>query len=154
MLRLVQDRGRWLAGQLAVLRAGRVLDVGCGSGRHLRAGDIGIDLDAQRTAEARSRSSLVAVADAHALPFADASFGTAYAIRMLNDAGRVDDVLREIHRVLAPGGRLLVYTRARPDEGDRLDPGNGRQRLRAHFARVRPLADKGEPGGVLFIAER
>lgn len=154
MLRPVQDRGRWLVGQLAMLRAGRVLDVGCGSGRHLRAGDVGIDLDAQRMQEARSRSSLVAVADAHALPFADATFGTAYAIRMLNDAGRIDHVLREIHRVLEPRGRLLVYTRARRDEGDRLDPGNGGQRLRAHFATVRALADEGEPGGVLFVAER
>lgn len=154
MLRPVQDRGRWLARQLAVLRAGRVLDVGCGSGRHLRAGDIGIDLDPQRTAEARSRSSLLAVADAHALPFADATFGTAYAIRMLNDAGRIDHVLREIHRVLAPGGRLLVYTRARRDEGDRLDPANGGQRLRAHFVTVRAIPDEEEPGGVLFVAER
>ena len=150
----MQDRGRWLARQLDTLRAGPVVDVGCGSGRHLRAGDVGIDLDAQRIAEARSRSSLVAVADAHALPFADASFGTAYAIRMLNDAGRIDDVLREIRRVLAPRGRLLVYTRARRDEGDRLDPANGMQRLRAHFAQVRAIPDEEEPEGVLFVAER
>ena len=154
MLRRVQDRGRWLAGQLALLRAGRVLDVGCGSGRHLRDGDVGIDIDAHRIAEARARSSLLAVADAHALPFADGAFGTAYAIRMLNDAGRIDGVLREIRRVLGPGGRLLVYTRARRGEGDRLDPANGGQRLRAHFARVREIVDDDQPGGVLFVAER
>lgn len=154
MLRPMRDRGRWLAGQLASLREGRVLDVGCGAGGHLREGDAGIDIDPRRVAAARARSRAVAVADAHALPFRDGAFGTAYAIRMLNDAGRIDDVLREIARVLGPRGRLLVYTRARPGEGDRLDPGNGEQRLRARFATVRAVADEEEPGGVLFVAER
>jgi len=153
MLRGVHDRGLWLARQLSALSVGRVLDVGCGEGRHLRPGDAGIDLDPGRVRSARVRSRLVAVADAHALPFRDSTFGTAYAIRMLNDAGRIDDVLIEIHRVLTPDGRLLVYTRARQSEGDRLDPENGEVRLRAHFAAVRALADPEVPGGMLFVAE-
>ena len=154
MLGGVQDRGRWLRDQLREIGAGPRLDVGCGSGRLLEAGDTGIDLDQERVTTARAQSRLVAVADAHALPFRDASFATAYAIRMLNDAGRIDEVLREIHRVLSPGGRLLVYTRARPAEGDRLDPDNGATRLAAVFRSVRALADPEEPGGVLFVAER
>lgn len=154
MLRLMHDPGRWLARQLSALSAGRVLDVGCGAGRHLRPGVIGIDLDPGRVRLARERSPLVCVADAHALPFRDAMFRTAYAIRMLNDAGRIDVVLGEIHRILGPGGRLLVYTRARKGEGDRLDPENGEGRLGARFRSVRTLADEDEPGGVLFVAER
>lgn len=154
MLRGVQDRGRWLASRLGELSAGSVLDVGCGAGRYLRPGDLGIDLDPAGVRLARERSPLVCVADAHALPFADGAFRTAYAIRMLNDAGRIDDVLREIRRILAPGGRLLVYTRARKSEGDRLDPENGEERLGAHFRSVRALPDEEEPGGVLFVAER
>ena len=150
----MQDRGGWLAAQLDALSVGRVLDVGCGTGRHLRPGDVGIDLDPARVQLARERSRLVCAADAHALPFADGTFGTAYALRMLNDAGRIDDVLREIRRILTAGGRLLVYTRARPGEGDRLDPENGDERLRAHFRSVRALGDEEEPGGVLFVAER
>ncbi len=150
----VQDRGRWLRDQLRTLGSGRRLDVACGSGRHLDRGDAGIDLDPARVLVARERSRLVAVADAHALPFPDGSFATAYAIRMLNDAGRVDDVLREIHRVLARDGRLLVYTRARAAAGDRLDPDNGTARLAAHFSVVRAIPDPEEPGGVLFLAER
>ena len=150
----MQDRGRWLAAQLRGLSVGRVLDVGCGAGRHLRPGDVGVDLDPARVRLARERSRLVCVADAHALPFADTVFGTAYAIRMLNDAGRIELVLREIHRILVPRGRLLVYTRARKSEGDRLDPENGEERLGAQFRSVRAIEDEGEPGGVLFVAER
>jgi len=150
----VQDRGRWLRDQLRALGSGRRLDVGCGSGRNLEPGDTGIDLEPARVAAARERSPLVAVADAHALPFPDGSFATAYAIRMLNDAGRIDRILREIHRVLAPGGRLLVYTRAQRAAGDRLDADNGTARLAAHFGAVRAILDPDEPGGVLFIAER
>lgn len=150
----MQDRDRWLARQLASLCVGTTLDVGCGSGRHLRSGDVGIDIDRDRVRSAEARSRLVAVADAHALPFRNGAFATAYAIRMLNDAGRIDQVLKEIHRVLAPGGRLLVYTRARQSLGDRLDPENGVARLGAHFATVKALPDDEEPGGVLFVAER
>ena len=149
----MHDPGRWLAAQLVSLAIGRVLDVGCGAGRHLRDGDVGIDLDHARVRSARGRSRLVAVGDAHALPFADSTFGTALAIRMLNDAGGIDAVLTEIRRVLTADGRLLVYTRARTAGGDRLDAGNGDARLRMHFGRVRVLADEQQAGGVLFVAE-
>ena len=154
MLGGVQDQDRWLRDQLRTLGSGRRLDVGCGTGRHLDPGDAGVDLDHARLLAARERYRLVAVAEAHALPFPDGSFATVYAIRMLNDAGRIDLVLREIHRVLAPGGRLLVYTRARPAAGDRLDPDNGTARLATHFSVVRAIPDPEEPGGVLFLAER
>lgn len=149
----MQDQGRWLRDQLRALGSGRRLDVGCGTGRQLGPGDVGIDIDAARVAGARERSRLVAVADARHLPFTDGAFGTAYAIRMLNDTGSVDVALREIRRVLAPGGRLLVYTRARRADGDRLDPDNGLARLGAHFRAVRELADPEDSGGVLFVAE-
>jgi ubiquinone/menaquinone biosynthesis C-methylase UbiE len=150
----MHDPGRWLAAQLASLAIGRVIDVGCGEGRQLRPGDTGIDVDPARVRSARERSRLVAVADAHRLPFRDSTFRTALAIRMLNDAGRIDDVLTEIRRVLTADGRLLVYTRARRSEGDRLDPQNGEVRLRTHFADVRALADEEQPGGVLFVGYR
>src|SRR5687768_4803433 len=154
MLRRMHDPGRWLASQLASLAIGRVLDVGCGEGRHLRPGDAGIDVDPARVAAARGRSRLVAVADAHRLPFRDSTFDTALAIRMLNDGGRIDEGLTEIRRVLTADGRLLVYTRARKAEGDRLDPENGQNRLSAHFASIRALADEEQPGAVLFVADR
>ncbi|CAN5139422.1 hypothetical protein BH18CHL2_BH18CHL2_06970 [soil metagenome] len=144
----------WAEATIRELTRGRVLDIGCGEGRFLPRGGIGVDLDRSRVLAARERSHLVAVADAHQLPFADATFDTAYANRMLNDAGGIDDVLREIRRVLRPGGRLLVYTRARAGGGDRLDAGTGELRLRVRFPSVRRLRDPGDARGAIFAAER
>jgi ubiquinone/menaquinone biosynthesis C-methylase UbiE len=115
-----------------------VLDLGCGEGRFLPAGGVGADLDLDRLRAAHARSAKLVQADAHALPFTDAAFDTVFANRMLNAAGRVDDVIREIVRVLRPDGTLVVLTRARPrpDVEDRLEPDNGADRLRAHFGEV------------------
>ena len=53
--------------------------------------------------------------DAAALPFDDASFDTVVATFVLCSVGDVDQSLREIRRVLRPGGtiRLLEHARAR-----------------------------------------
>lgn len=143
----------WLAARLPALTSGRVLDLGCGEGRFLPQGGIGLDIDLERLRVARGRSPLVVRADARAIPFADASFDTVYAHRMLNDTGDVERVLREVARVLRSDGRLLVFTRARPGEGDRLDRSNGEDRLRRHFQRVTAELDPIDDRAALFIAE-
>jgi ubiquinone/menaquinone biosynthesis C-methylase UbiE len=132
---------------------GRVLDVGCGEGQFLPDRGVGIDRDALRIAVARERSPLIAVADAHALPFGDDTFDTAYAHRMLNDAAPIDDVLAEVRRVLRADGRLLIFTRARPREGDRLDRQNGEQRLLPHFERVETILHPSDERAALFVAD-
>ncbi len=48
-------------------------------------------------------------ADAHRLPFADGTFGAVVAFEVLHHFEKLEVVLRELHRVLAPGGRLLAY---------------------------------------------
>jgi len=144
----------WAAERLHALTRGATLDVGCGEGRFLFRGAVGLDADPDRLRAARERSSLLVRADAHALPFRHAAFDTVYANRMLNDAGRTDDALAEVRRVLRPGGRLLVFTRARRDEGDRLDRWNGEGRLRRHFARVTRETHPDDDRAALFVAQR
>ena len=142
-----------LAIRLPALTRGRVLDLGCGEGRFLPPGGIGVDLDVERLRVARPRSSLLVRGDARHVPFASASVDTVYAHRMLNDTGDVEGVLAEIARVLRPSGRLLVLTRARASEGDRLDRANGTWRLRRHFARVRAEPDPADERAALFVAD-
>jgi ubiquinone/menaquinone biosynthesis C-methylase UbiE len=73
---------------------------------------------------------------------------------MLNDAGRIDHALGEIARVLRTDGRLLVFTRARPGEGDRLDRDNGTERLRPFFERVEALLHPTDDRAAFFVAGR
>jgi len=50
------------------------------------------------------------VADAAALPVADASFDNAWCLNTLEHVRTPDSVIREIFRVLKPGSRLVLFT--------------------------------------------
>ncbi|GLZ76941.1 SAM-dependent methyltransferase [Actinorhabdospora filicis] len=105
---------------LGDVRGRRVLELGCGAGQCGRwllgegAHVVGLELSWRQLQHARridleSDVTLPAVqADAQVLPFADASFDvvcSAYgALPFIADAG---GALREITRVLRPGGRLV-----------------------------------------------
>lgn len=94
-----------------------VLDVGCGTGsfagearqRGMHWHVIGTDL-APGMARAASRQLHAAVANAAALPFADASFHGVFSNLMLQWAPQPLQVLREMARVLRPGGRAVITT--------------------------------------------
>ncbi|HEY4172070.1 MAG TPA: class I SAM-dependent methyltransferase [Rhodopila sp.] len=102
----------------------RVLDVAVGTGwvasaaqRVLGTGNdiVGLDVSAGMLRAARLRLDIPLIqAAAEALPLADASvdFVTmGYALRHVSDLGVV---FREFHRVLRPGGRLLMLEIGRP----------------------------------------
>ncbi|MHC1559011.1 class I SAM-dependent methyltransferase [Actinomycetospora sp. C-140] len=90
----------------------RVLDVACGSGLALELAALrgatcaGIDASARLVAVARDRNpdADVRVGDMHALPWADGSADVVTSFRGI--WGTTPDALAEVHRVLAPGGRL------------------------------------------------
>jgi SAM-dependent methyltransferase len=109
-----------LAGRSPGALGGRLcLDLGCGTGLNAAAiratGRIvaGLDASADQLRYARHRSAAVLRADAAALPFADATFGTVTALWMSTDVDDFAAVLAEAARVLVPGG-LLVFCGVHP----------------------------------------
>jgi SAM-dependent methyltransferase len=92
-----------------------VLDLACGDGifawaTYCRPLDIGIDRDVPALAEARRLGAYrhLAAADARALPFRSESFPTVTSVCAVEHMDGLSAVLRELSRVLAPGGRLFL----------------------------------------------
>lgn len=101
----------------------RVLDVGCGIGepamrlaRSTGCHVEGITISPWQAARAERWASLLGTsgqttfrcADAMALPFPDGSFDAAWALESIFHMPERSTVLRELARVLRPGGRVLV----------------------------------------------
>jgi SAM-dependent methyltransferase len=89
------------------------LDLGCGEGRlgvllgSLGHAVTGIDTSAAMVAAARERHEAI-VADAAALPFADASFDLVTAFMSLHDMDDPAGAVSETARVLSSGGRFCI----------------------------------------------
>lgn len=112
----------WFAGGrewIAERAHGRVLEVAIGTGRDFEfyGADValtGIELSPAMLAIARSRAESLGrhadlrEGDAAALPFADESFDTVVCVLALCSIPDPARALSEMHRVLSPGGRLLL----------------------------------------------
>jgi 2-polyprenyl-3-methyl-5-hydroxy-6-metoxy-1,4-benzoquinol methylase len=108
----------------AALQGRRVLDAGCGYGAFSRLAskrgarvvscDIAGNLVRRASSTAASRG---VVADACALGFKDASFVTVISSEMVEHVARPADAVRELARVLEPGGLLVLTTPNRPWQG-------------------------------------
>ncbi|MET9833561.1 class I SAM-dependent methyltransferase [Streptomyces sp. NPDC006385] len=112
---LVGDGRAWVCGQAS----GRVLEVAVGTGRNLPyypAGTevFGVDLCPEMLERARPGGAASAAAvklvegSAAALPFPDACFDTVVCVLALCCMSDDRAAVREMHRVLRPGGRLLL----------------------------------------------
>ncbi|QMU78283.1 class I SAM-dependent methyltransferase [Streptacidiphilus sp. PB12-B1b] len=95
-----------------------VIDVGCGTGRHLRRlvqpglRVVGVDpsIGAVNHAALETPAAYCVVGDLMGLPFAGNSFDMALAMQMLYNVPDLDRGLSEVRRVLRPGGRFLAGT--------------------------------------------
>ena len=141
-------RWRRLAARAVVRPGDRVLDACCGTGdlalaARAEGGEVtGVDFSERMLARARRKSDAVTWvrADVLALPFADAAFDVAtvgFGIRNVPD---VDAGLRELARVVRPGGRLACLEITRPR-------GALRPFFGLWFDRLVPLAGRLLPGG-------
>jgi SAM-dependent methyltransferase len=99
--------------ELAEPAGGLIVEVRCGTGlaaAALRARGWhvgGIDLSMDQLTLARERCSWVVQADAHELPVRTAGLQTVGLAFVHTDVDAFDKVLREVARILQPGGRLV-----------------------------------------------
>jgi ubiquinone/menaquinone biosynthesis C-methylase UbiE len=160
----------WLGEQIALSDATDVLELGCGEGgfwaanadlvpRATRLTLTDFSPEMLAATEQRLRPLLpearLAIVDAQAIPFADASFDTVIANHMLYHVPDLHRALREVRRVLRPDGRFyaatngerhmaelaaLVRTVSLDAESFRIDDAfsleRGAEALARHFTRV------------------
>lgn len=94
----------------------RTVDVGCGEGRltrHLKQlghAVVGIDASLSLVAAAREADSAmdIRLAEAASIPLEDACADLAVAFMSLHDIDAMPTAIKEIARILAPGGRLCL----------------------------------------------
>jgi SAM-dependent methyltransferase len=97
---------------------GPILDAGCGTGLNLRnlpSGSVGIDINPRNVelASMRLPGHRLVVGDLEAMPFLDQSFGAVLCTEVLEHVPNPETALKEIRRVLKPGGVLIGSVPAR-----------------------------------------
>jgi ubiquinone/menaquinone biosynthesis C-methylase UbiE len=126
----------------------QVLEIGCGCGseaeRFARAGAhyTAVDLTNAAVSLTQKRFQLAGLAgcfvqgDAENLPFADDSFDLVYSHGVLHHTPDTPRTIREVYRVLAPGGRAIIMLYYRNSFNYQINLRMVR-RLRAHLLKSR-----------------
>jgi len=142
---------RRLAVEAVVQPGDRVLDACCGTGdlalAAAREGGrvTGLDFSARMLERARRKSAAVewVEGDLLALPFSDGSFDAATVGFGVRNVADLEAGLRELRRVLRPGGRLAILEITQPR-------GALRPFFSLWFDRVVPLLGRVLPGGSAY----
>lgn len=119
----------YLHGRLNLPKKATILETGCGTGVLLREmrdqypeadiSGLDIDPDALRLAADTAPTVPITRTDASLMPYPDACFDLVFCHFFLLWAHPLENVLREILRVLKPGGIFAAF--AEPDYGARID---------------------------------
>jgi len=148
----------------------RFLDAGCGMGelagrvqRELRAVVAAVDVSPRMVELTRARGVDAQVADIQELPFDAASFDCVAANWVLHHVPDLDRGIRELARVLRPGGRLVAATLgdgnmqelwdlvgAEVTAGLSFGYGNGEAALAPHFTQI----ERREANGTVVFPDR
>jgi demethylmenaquinone methyltransferase / 2-methoxy-6-polyprenyl-1,4-benzoquinol methylase len=144
-------RWRRLAAAAAVREGDRVLDAACGTGdlaiADAKAGAAsvtGLDFSEQMLARARRKAPLEWVqGDMLALPFDDATFDAATVGFGVRNVADLELALRELRRVVRPGGRLAILEITQPR-------GALKPFYSLWFDSIVPLLGKVLPGGSAY----
>jgi len=109
-------------------RAGRVLDLGCGTGMFLgelsKRSELVVGVDASvemlKVAQKRAKGAALVLADADSLPFADCSFDVVVSVTLLQNMPDPATTMRETARVLKRGGTAVVTSLKRKHHPNQL----------------------------------
>ncbi len=129
---MIADNGRKQVARVINRRKGSVLEVGVGTGLSLPSygahlSVTGIDLSPDMLGKARARASRARLRnisglhemDASALSFPDESFDTVVAMYVLTVVPDPEKVMRELERVCAPGGEVILVNHFSQEAGVR-----------------------------------
>ena len=126
----VMVNGRRAAAAAARAIGGKILEVGVGTGLSFDDYDgtteiTGIDLSAPMLQKARAKMASgrypwvkdVQLMDAHQMTFADATFDCVVAQFVITLVANPEQVLSECHRVVKPGGRIILVNHLYSETG-------------------------------------
>lgn len=148
----------------------RFLDAGCGMGelaervqRELAAAVVAVDVSPRMVELTRARGVDAQVADVQELPFDAASFDCVAANWVLHHVADLDRGIRELARILRPGGRLVAATLgdgnmqelwdlvgAEVTAGLSFGYGNGEAALAPHFTEI----ERRDANGTVVFPDR
>ena len=93
-------------------QASNILDVGCGSSKIIQStpGAVALDFSLRKLRYLRDTNPMLVHGSVFALPFKDESFETVICSQVIEHIPNTEDAVRELLRVLKPGGKFILGT--------------------------------------------